>query len=1117
MSRNRSVASLVALVVLAGAALPLRADGDGPRRVPVYCPAIGAEDRPRTNMIGEPSDQPTLIVLGTARRAGKEGDKSADRDVEIEVEKTLFGSVPAGKLRCAPGADYRLDAKPQRLILALAPRLSSAGITFLVRYTLRPEEEKAVAALSAARMDYNALASEIIFVGKEVRADADKGRTVEALRVLHGPDSLKGQRVCVDLIEQPGRNPFSDPPEPPPMKGERLYFVTAVDPEYKKNRFRRIANPDGPVYLVPFFLPADQEKNVVEALKQRDQYPIVPTDDEGEKGTCREVLFRGSVADAVELLGSESDGAVILGGRFLAYHKKEARKPVLAAIDADLLRGERKDGFRRLHNLISLVPRLSPETTREDVRRLVDSWLTHLKKKLPEPPAVKREPWENYFRREENQTDVNHSLAWLLEQLDEGDVVKSYGKRLLALRDEASPRWKQEVQLALDVAKVEDHLELEPAWARLKDVRPLRSRSGMRHPGGKGKGVVAFTPDGTHLATVGGEDLRVWRTKDWTLAAPAIPLEGSIERLVFSPDGKYLYVAGGGGGLQIHARYDWKAGRLDRAYKGHESGLADFLLSADGKTMATSNYYEDKIHIWDTETGEIRKTFTTPSLACEIALSSDGNTLLRRVAVGPADAEDPKTAWAVEALGPGALKVPAKVLDDNPDLFGFSDDGKYCLAVGGGGGVGGAPRERAVRLYDIRDGFLELAKTTVESLPAHRVTFSSDRRTVLLEGQWSNRGLHAFSLPDLKPLKGFEKVRERCGDVRSACFSRDGKLLAVGILFRPTPHLFRTDTYEEVMPFEGHGENIEEVFFLPGGKVLRTLGRDNTVCTWDARTLKMLRRQSLPAGWSQESGRHPDGRYLIGSADGGDKKRLLQVFDVEADKVVSSVKVPTETYGSLNLFWANDREVYAVSGGELCHFDATTGRVLARRKFEARLGRSDRLTEDGKDFFVIGGGIPKYTTVEVRRVGVESGKETPVGEFRLGTFSGNDRGLVPGGKWFYVGDPGFYLFDSRTLMPVTSRAFCGISSLSLDFTADGSRFAVVTGGRIFVDRKLRQWDPQTQSVVRVHQTETGRTLGAFPASTRWVSVKFSPDGKQLAVTNDDGTFELWELSALERP
>jgi len=1109
MNHNESALSCCAIAFLLAVCVPPSGADDRPTRVAVYCPAIEAEDRPRTNALAEQARQPTLVVLGTARLVGKEEERTVSQKVEIQVEKVLFGSFPERKVLCVSSWGYRPDAKAQRLILALTPLLSSKEFPFEVRYTLPPEEEKAVAALSAARMDYNVLSSVTILVGKEILASADKGRVIEVLRVLHGDDSLKRKKVCVELLQH-----SVAAPDPLPTAGEYVYFVAAVDPEYKKQQFRSIANPDGPVYLARYHLPADQEKNVVEALKRRDTYPIVEIDEAGEKVARREVLFRGSVAEAVELLGSESQGAVILAGRFLMHHKKEAREPVLAAIEADLLRAERKGGFNRLNNLISLLPGLSPATKKEDVQELLEKWLAHLAKKPPEPPAINREPWETYVQEEVNHTDGNHSLAWLIEQFEEEAVVKQYGKRLLALRDQAPARWKQEVQLGMDVAKVEDHLELEEAWARLKDVRPVRSKSGMRHPGGAGEGVVAFTPDGNYLATVGGGDLRVWQTKDWTLAAPAIPLEGSIERLVFSPDGKYLYVAGGGGGLQIHARYDWKSAKLDRAYQGHKSGLAELLLSADGKTMVTSNYYEDSIHVWDTQTGKIRKSFKTPRLAHEIALSPDGSTLLRKVGLGKADDENPKTAWKVEALGLGALMIPKNVLDDNPGLVAFSADGRYCLGVS----LGGAQTETAVRLYDMRNGFREVGETTVlSSLRPRHATFDVELRTVVLEGRWSAPDVYAFTLPDLKPVKGFEKAQQRRGELKSACFSPDGKLLAVGVLFRSTPRLFRTDTFEELIPFEGHGEGISQVFFPAGREILRTLGRDNTICTWDARTLKMLKRQSLPAGWEQASSREPDGRYLIGKAGAGEKEQILQVFDVEAGKLVASVKLPREWHSSFHLFWVSDHEVLVVTAKELCRFDVITGEVLARRKFEVELGRWTRLTDNRKDFFVIDGGIPKYPTVEVRRVGVESGEATAVGEFRLRTFSGNRASLVPGDKYFYIGDPGFYLFDSRTLKPVTSRAFRGTNSLSLDFTRDGTRFVVVTGGTIYVDRNLRQWDPQTQSVVRIHDTETGRTLGAFPASTRWVSVKFSPAGKQLAVTNDDGTFELWDISALNRP
>jgi len=1099
--------------MLAAADRPVRADDDKPKQIATYCPAIGVEDRPRTNALGVHSRQPTLVVLGTVRRTGKADKYGTHQTVEIDVEKVLFGSPAVTKVRCVAGFGYWPDEKPQRLILALSPVLDSKEYSLEVRYTLPPEEEKAVATLSAARMAYNVLSAETIFVGKEILASADKGRVIEVLRVLHGPESLKGKKVCVDLLEHPLRSNFTVPAEPLTTPGEHLYFVASVDPEYKRKRYYRSnENPDGPVYLVPYLLPADLEKVVVESLKQRDRYPLVELGDEGDKVTHREILFQGSIEAAVTLVGSESKGAVLLAGRFLIHRKKDALAPVLAAIKADLLLGERKGGFHQLNTLISLLPQLDAGTKREAAHELIEMWLAHLAKKPPEPPAVERRPHDTYYRSEQGNVDVNHSLAWLVAGLDERTVLEQYGKRLLALRGQMPGRWKQEIQLALNVARVEDNFEMVEATDRLKGVQPVRSKSAMRHPGGSGEGVVAFTPDGKHLATVGGGDIRVWRTSDWALAAPAIPLQGSIAHLVFSPDGKYLYVAGGGGGLQRHDRYSWKEGRLDRAYVGHKSGVADLLLSADGKTMVTSNYYEDAIHVWETESGKIRKTFKTPYLGHQIALSPDGETLMRRIALGEDAKDDAKTAWSVEALGPGALKIPKAVLADNPQLVAFSPDGKQFLTIGRTGAYSPGPLERSVRLYDVQNGFREVGKSTFKSLPTHRVTFDVERRVVLIEGHWSSHDVHALTLPDLKPVKGFEKAQERCRDPKSACFSPDGKLLAVGSMFRPVPQLFRTDTYEELIPYDGHPDKVSQVFFPPGGKLLRTLGADNSICTWNTQTMKMVKRQHLPLHWNVVSSREPDGRYLIGWAKAEEKEDVFQTYDVEADKVIATVRVRREMFSRLEIFWINDHEVYMVTAGELCHFDAITGKVIARREFKTELGRWSKLTEDGKDFLTIGGAIPRSSSVEVQRVNVATGQSTLVGKCGLSAFSGNNAGVLPGAKFFYVSDPGIYLFDSRTLKPVASLDCDSI--LSLSFTSDGSRFAAVTGSRIYVDRNLQQWDSQTQSVVRIHDAQTGRTLGAFPTSTRWVTVKLSHDGKQLAVTNDDGTIELWDLSAL---
>jgi WD40 repeat protein len=1112
----------VALLLVAG--LPAVGADKPASRVPVYCPAIPAEDRSRTNAFTDGElPSPTLVVLGTARWLKEER-------VEIEVEKALYGSAPTRKIRAIESFNHHGDRDRRRRIFVLAPTdyawvdVDRARWPWELLHSLPAEEEKAVAVVSAARLDYNTLSAEVIFVGKELSAEVDKERTVEVVRVLHGDTALKGKKVCVYLTKYGVR----DDSKPHIAKEEMLYFVAAVEPAQGKLYLRSVPKADGPVYVTSHRLPADQEKNVLAALGRRDQYPIVEIQDGDKKVKVREVMFRGSAAEAIELLGSRSEGAAVLAGQFLIHNPTAARKPLLEAVEKDLLRMERKDGFQRLHHLISLLPRvLSPQSRQEDLEGLVEKWLTHLAKNPPAPPTPKGAPdvipWPTYFYREEENTYFNHSLSWLLDLMPEERVVRLYSKRLLQLRDKVPAGWKREVQLALDVTNVEDHLELADAVPRLKDVRPVRSKAALRHPGGGNEGVLAFSPDGKYLATIGGGDLRVWHTHDWSAASKPIPQDGSIHQLRFSPDGRFLYVIGGGGGLQIHARFDWRAGKLDRAYEGHKSGVKHMDLSTDGKVMVTSNYYEDIFLVHETETGKVLKTFKAGDVAVEFALSPDGKTLIRQKTFG----EDEKPEWTVEALGTGALKVPAAVFRAQPYRLRFTADGRYLLGL-----VERRKkdeRETRLHVWDVKDGFRETVsgpvgervdRVDMASRGQLVVTVTDRRKEVLLDADAWKVEAQVMSLPGLKPLKKFTlPERERETEIRSIRFSPDGKLLALGLWHRPTPYLFRTDTWEPVVPFEGHAERITGVFFPPDGKVVRTLGADNTICTWDARTLKLLRRQSLPAGWKPESVREPDGRYLIGTTADDKKERTLAVFDVEADKVVATVKVQSEYSSPLSIFWATDHEIYALDKRGLCHFDVTNGKVLARRKFETWLGRGAQLSEDGKEFLLLGGDV-ESPVVDFKRISVQTGKAARVGEVRLRRFFGSKRGVVPGGKYFYVADPGFYLFDSKSMKLVTSRAFRGTDALNVAFTRKGSRFAVVVGGRIHIDfsvrEGLRQWDPGTKTVVRIHDTKTGRTLGAFPASTRWVSVKFSPDGKQLAVINDDGTFELWDLSPLNR-
>ena len=64
------------------------------------------------------------------------------------------------------------------------------------------------------------------------------------------------------------------------------------------------------------------------------------------------------------------------------------------------------------------------------------------------------------------------------------------------------------------------------------------------------------------------------------------------------------------GAASLLCRYDWRTGKEDKVYEGSEDAVSVMELSPDGRNMVTrGTYYKHPMHLWNTETGKILRSF----------------------------------------------------------------------------------------------------------------------------------------------------------------------------------------------------------------------------------------------------------------------------------------------------------------------------------------------------------------------------------------------------------------------------------------------------------------------------------------------------------------------------
>lgn len=221
-----------------------------------------------------------------------------------------------------------------------------------------------------------------------------------------------------------------------------------------------------------------------------------------------------------------------------------------------------------------------------------------------------------------------------------------------------------------------------------------------------------FSPDSNFILTSTTSDAKLWDIKTKRSVQQfrlSYSLTNTIDRLAFSPDGKYLFT-----GTEKNKVYQWdvQTGKLKDTYPGYT-----IVLSPDNRHMLLlgtdrdiySSQYLDGSQLWDIETGQSIQSFTQFSAG---AFSPDGKTMLVAGADGTAFLWDVQTRQTVRTFAGHTASI--RSVD-------FSPDGKYLLT---------ASRDTTALLWDVQSGKpLQIYPGFVSGL--NSIRFSPDSKFIV--------------------------------------------------------------------------------------------------------------------------------------------------------------------------------------------------------------------------------------------------------------------------------------------------------------------------------------------------------------------------------------------------
>ncbi|MCP4697778.1 MAG: WD40 repeat domain-containing protein [Gammaproteobacteria bacterium] len=592
---------------------------------------------------------------------------------------------------------------------------------------------------------------------------------------------------------------------------------------------------------------------------------------------------------------------------------------------------------------------------------------------------------------------------------------------------------------------------------------------------------AGFSPDDSVFFTASKDHtVSLWRIHDSELEA-TLKHEDAVTTAVFSPDGQFLATASEEGEVRL-----WKVrgGRLKKTLNGHEDMVTQLRFSPpDGRFILTASE-DGTVCLWKLDESECNKirhsgdegrltdAAFSPDGSFVVAIREDGSSKL--LWERPNDHLQEEKEEGSKGYQTDEVNMP------------FSPDKRLLLTL---------LKDNTMALWSWhieqseRGGRFKARPVGLLKGHEDRITgysFSPDGQFIVsasMDGTvrlWSTHSKQPRLL-----LTGHEE------GITSAAFSPDGKF----ILTASDDGTARL--WEDKKPIElsAHTDTVTHAAFSPDGKLLVTASRDYTARLWDSATgefKKALKGHEYAVNHAAFS---PDGRRVVTASE----DNTARIWDTQADHSAVILK---------------GHEGALISAT----FDSTGSRVLTGAWDNARLWNA----RDGAVLHVFAGHQEAVTFV---------------------MFSPDDRYVLTASR-----DATARLWNSETGREervlkghenmVTHAAFSSDGRIILTSSADGTARVWKLGDHI-VETVLRghegiviqaAFSPDDRlilsassedGIARLWETDSGSPKAVFNARDRCGAADsndamisdaaFSPDGKSVLISLDNGNACLWDI------